>query len=194
MKTGTVEFYMQLDYPVELRAIPKDMGGGYYASIPYLGRDAFLADGDTVEEALEQLEEVKFILFKDMIESGREIPLPPPLSENDIDDYSGRLPLRIPKELHKRIAERAKANECSINQYIAVVLSEKVGIEESSDKVEEAVARALRSYASSGVYTAEHVRGRYKVNKPQIHILSQMDESGPGSQDEDDVSTSHRVS
>ncbi len=32
-------------------------------------------------------------------------------------DYSGRLMLRIPKELHKQLVEAAKANGVSLNQY-----------------------------------------------------------------------------
>ena len=32
-------------------------------------------------------------------------------------EYNGRLLLRIPKELHKALAEAAKANGVSLNQY-----------------------------------------------------------------------------
>ena len=32
-------------------------------------------------------------------------------------EYSGKLMLRIPKELHKTLAEAAKANGVSLNQY-----------------------------------------------------------------------------
>ena len=32
-------------------------------------------------------------------------------------EYSGRLMLRIPKELHRELAEAAKANGVSLNQY-----------------------------------------------------------------------------
>lgn len=38
-------------------------------------------------------------------------------------DYSGRLMLRIPKELHKSLAEAAKANGVSLNQYAAYKLA-----------------------------------------------------------------------
>lgn len=38
-------------------------------------------------------------------------------------EYSGRLMLRIPKELHRDLAEAAKANGVSLNQYAAYKLA-----------------------------------------------------------------------
>ncbi len=50
---------MGLNYPIEILKIPADEGGGYYACIPQLGRDVFLGDGETVEEAMNNLQRVK---------------------------------------------------------------------------------------------------------------------------------------
>lgn len=38
-------------------------------------------------------------------------------------EYSGKLMLRVPKELHKALAEAAKANGVSLNQYALYKLS-----------------------------------------------------------------------
>ena len=38
-------------------------------------------------------------------------------------EYSGKLMLRIPKELHKELAEAAKENGVSLNQYAAYTLA-----------------------------------------------------------------------
>jgi predicted HicB family RNase H-like nuclease len=38
-------------------------------------------------------------------------------------EYSGKLMLRIPKELHKELAEAAKENGVSLNQYAAYKLA-----------------------------------------------------------------------
>lgn len=38
-------------------------------------------------------------------------------------EYSGKLMLRIPKELHKKLAEDAKENGVSLNQYAAYKLA-----------------------------------------------------------------------
>lgn len=127
MKGEKTKMTGTLDYPVEIRAIPAELGGGYSACIPSLGRWAFFADGETPEEALEHLDEVKTALFEDMIERGKEIPAPPPLPEEVAEEYSGRLLLRLPKDLHREVAEMAEANGSSLNQYIATALAKHVG-------------------------------------------------------------------
>jgi predicted RNase H-like HicB family nuclease len=42
---------------VEVSAIPDDLGGGFYVTVPALGRWFAHADGRTVERALEKLNE-----------------------------------------------------------------------------------------------------------------------------------------
>ena len=39
-------------------------------------------------------------------------------------EYSGKLMLRIPKELHRKLAEQAKANGVSLNQYALYKLAQ----------------------------------------------------------------------
>ena len=84
MSTKTVEHYMSLDYPIEIRKIPEDLivrGRGYSACIPCLGRWAFYAEGESEAEALAKLREVKRSLFEHFISRGRTIPPPPPSPE-----------------------------------------------------------------------------------------------------------------
>ena len=45
------------------------------ASIPFLGRHAFLGDGDTLEEALKNLEDIKTYLFQKYLAQGAPIPV-----------------------------------------------------------------------------------------------------------------------
>lgn len=49
----------------------------------------------------------------------------------DKKEYPGRIPLRIPKELHKDIAEKAKENETSVNQYCVYLLAKALYSEEN---------------------------------------------------------------
>lgn len=122
-----LEYYMSLDYPVEVRRIPNTLGGGYSASIPHLGRMAFFAEGDTVDEAIAELDNVKCQLFQHMLDKGKDIPVPPPLPEDESDQYSGRLLLRLPRDLHRELALRSQDNGCSINQYAATALAKQLG-------------------------------------------------------------------
>jgi predicted RNase H-like HicB family nuclease len=63
-------------YLIKIVPISKSNGGGYYACIPELGENAFLGDGNTIEEALKDLETIKKDLFIDFINQNMKIPLP----------------------------------------------------------------------------------------------------------------------
>jgi antitoxin HicB len=117
-----LKFYMSLDYPVEIRRLSEEDGGGYLACIPYLGRWMFTAAGDTIEEALQTLEEVKRDHFERLLSEGKDIPLPPPVDAEAA--YSGRFLVRIPRHLHRRLAQLAELEGCSLNQYVTTLLAE----------------------------------------------------------------------
>jgi len=69
-------YYLNLRYKIELIPISEEDGGGWRAEIPELGRYAFAGDGDTIEEALKDLELTKREYFKEFLEKGIEIPEP----------------------------------------------------------------------------------------------------------------------
>lgn len=117
----TIEYYLSLDYSVEIRKITEDLGGGYMACIPCLGSQAFVGDGETPQEAYENLQAAKAEIFADYLAEGLPIPEPPSTTEHE--DFSGKLMVRMPRELHARVAWAAKANDVSLNQYIVYALS-----------------------------------------------------------------------
>jgi len=116
----TLDYYLSLDYPVEIRRIADSLGGGYVASIPSLGSYAFVGDGETPLEAYEDLEAAKKEIFEDWLKEG--LPIPEPVSESEYEDYSGKLMLRMPRELHAKLAAAAKRNDTSLNQFIVYAL------------------------------------------------------------------------
>jgi len=81
----TLEYYMSLDYAVEIHKIEGDLGGGYVATIPELGSQAFVGDGETPQEAYENLMAAKAELFEEYLKQG--LPIPEPGA--DQEDYSG---------------------------------------------------------------------------------------------------------
>ncbi|MDO8684131.1 MAG: toxin-antitoxin system HicB family antitoxin [Armatimonadota bacterium] len=117
----TLEYYLALDYPVEIRQIDSSLGGGYIASIPSLGYQAFVGDGETLEEAYANLQAAKKEIFADCFEHG--VTIPEPVSEWEYEEYSGKLVVRMPRELHGRLAAAAKQNNTSLNQFIVYALS-----------------------------------------------------------------------
>ncbi len=117
--------YSALDYPVEIRRLPDEEGGGYVACIPMLGRWTVQAVGDTVDEALELLEEVKSAVFAQLREQGLAIPAPPPIEEPK--QYSGKIVLRLPSKMHEELIHRAEEEGCSLNQFIQNALARYLG-------------------------------------------------------------------
>lgn len=120
-----LDYYMGLPYTIEVIPIPASEGGGYTAQLPQLGRFAFVGDGETIEEAIADLENFKRERFAAYLEDGIEIPEP----KLEKEDYSGRFLVRIPKVLHRQLVEAAKENQSSLNQYVTYLLSTNFNID-----------------------------------------------------------------
>lgn len=71
-----LNYYMSLNYDVEIIEISKKSGGGWMARIPLLGKHCCLGDGKTKEEALKNLEDIKKDLFSTYLRVGINIPEP----------------------------------------------------------------------------------------------------------------------
>ena len=112
--------YLEFSYPIEILKLADSEGGGFIAEIPFLGRDAFTGQGETIDEALKSLQEVKEFLFEDYLKNNIEIPLPP-----KDEDYSGKFVVRVPKYLHRELVEKAKKNGVSLNTYCIALLGER---------------------------------------------------------------------
>lgn len=115
-----IKYYMNLNYAVEIRKLTEDQGGGYNASIPQLGRYTFQADGESVEEVLNNLEIIKEELFELFLSRGTKIP--EPIVESN-EEYSGKFLMRVPKNLHRMLSLSAKQNGTSLNQYVQFLLT-----------------------------------------------------------------------
>lgn len=113
------------DYKIEITKLPSSDGGGFLAIVPKL--PGCISDGETPEEALNNVEDAIKCWIETAEELGRDIPEPDKYRVED--DFSGKLTLRMPKMLHKMIAEQAEKEECSINQLIITYLSMGIGNE-----------------------------------------------------------------
>jgi len=120
-----IKYYLNLNYPIEIVKIPDDEGGGYSACIPILGRSSFISDGETIEEALRNLEAIKKENFQRMLDKG--IPIPEPTEQSE-EEYSGKFLIRIPKELHRELTRKSTKNGISLNQYIIYVLTKGLAV------------------------------------------------------------------
>jgi Uncharacterized protein encoded in hypervariable junctions of pilus gene clusters len=77
------------------------------------------AHGESPEMALSEIRSVVDIVINDMAKKGETLPKPFGTRE-----YSGRLVLRLPKELHRDTALRAAEEGVSLNQYLVSRLSQ----------------------------------------------------------------------
>lgn len=116
--TKTLEYYLSLPYRVML--YPSEEGV-YAAEIPEL--PGCISQGRSVEEAYKMIEDAKVCWLESALEDAAEIPEPSRMFE----DYSGKLNIRIPKSLHRTLAEKAKEERISLNQYINYQLSKGTG-------------------------------------------------------------------
>ncbi len=110
----TVDYYMSLPYKIEL--YPDIEEGGYAVACPEL--PGCLSCGETIEECIESIEDAKLAWITASLEDGYPIPEP-----TKIDEYSGQFKIRMPKSLHKKLAEHSKEEGISMNQYCIYLLS-----------------------------------------------------------------------
>ena len=98
--------------------------------------------GNTLEEALGNIEEAKEAWMGGILICGGHIPEP---SGNL--DYSGRFVVRCGRSLHKALSQTAALEGISLNQFIVQALSEKVGHEQTRKLYQQALDD-LRTVAS----------------------------------------------
>ena len=168
-----LKYYLELNYPIEITKIPEDEGGGYSASIPFLGRNAFLSDGETIEEALKNLDIIKEENFNRMLEKG--IPIPEPEAEN-VEEFSGKFLVRVPKELHRELVRKSVKNGISLNQYIQYVISKGIAFstfEEATDSYCKKFEQVLTEMKKID-YQIEEKRLYKDFHSPNlIHIMGE---------------------
>ena len=120
-RVKNLDYYLGLDYEITIRRIPDDMGGGYQAFIKDLGEDTCVSDGDTPEEAVSNLMELKKWLFETWLKDGQTIPEPRKRS-----NLTGRFSVRVPVRLHETLVEQARENNVSLNEYVVYLLTRAV--------------------------------------------------------------------
>lgn len=104
------------DYPLLVRPLSHQDGGGYLAEVPDL--PGCVSDGETPAEAIGNARDA-IRAWIDAMKAHRN-PIPPPTI---IEDYSGKWVQRVPKSLHRALAERARIEGVSLNTLVTTILS-----------------------------------------------------------------------
>ena len=121
MVVKDLEYYKKLPYTIILER--HDDQGTYWvarvAELPHC-----LIHGNTPEEAVKEIEELKLDWIQSNLEDG--LPVPEPTSTK----YSGEIRVRMPPSLHQLLAQRASNEVVSLNQYMVAGLARSVGLDE----------------------------------------------------------------
>lgn len=110
----TLNDYLALSYRMEI--IRDSDEGGFVASYPDL--PGCITCGETEEEALKNALDAKKAWLEAALEENIEIPEP-----DSLEAYSGQFKLRLPRSLHRALAEHSQREGISMNQYCMYLLA-----------------------------------------------------------------------
>ena len=109
------------DYPVVVTRLVDDNGTEQFAAMsPAFGALCTVHEA-TAEKAIEALYGAIPEIIEALEADGMQVPEP---NANGVS--SGTLNLRLPKSLHTEAVAAAKADNCSLNQFIAVAIAKAV--------------------------------------------------------------------
>jgi antitoxin HicB len=117
--TTSAQQLLRRPYRKVISGTPED---GFLAEAPELP-GCFTA-GDTEEEALGMLHDAMLAWFKTALADG--MPIPETAAES-AQRYSGQFRLRLPRSLHKTLADQAAAEGVSLNQLVLTYLAQGAG-------------------------------------------------------------------
>ena len=110
----TLNEYLALPYRMELVKDPDE--GGFVVSFPDL--PGCITCGETLEAAVANAADAKRAWLQAALED--VLPVREP---DDLENYSGQFKLRLPKSLHRALAENSKREGISMNQYCLYLLT-----------------------------------------------------------------------
>lgn len=115
----TVDDYLKLPYHIEIIRDEDEENPGWAARVIEL--PGCITQGDTFEELGEMIEDAMRGWIGIALEDG--IPVPEPAPD---EDYSGKFVVRLPRSLHRQLAEAAEREGVSLNQFVNVALARAV--------------------------------------------------------------------
>jgi antitoxin HicB len=133
-----VEYYSNLPYNTVIEKWDDGRGPYYMARVIEL--PGCMIDGDTPEEAIHEMEDVKPDWIRTNLELGNKMPSP-----LNTGHYSGKVVLRIPASVHEDLAKMAALEGVSLNQYMVSALSKHLGRDEVLVKEKKTTYKANKN-------------------------------------------------
>lgn len=115
--------YKKTEYPIKLYKESEEDDTYWVAEHPDL--PGCMTHGNTKEEAIANLDDAKISWIYTALSRG--ISIPDPGAKSNIEDCSGRILLRLPKELHYKLLQKASEDDTSLNQELLFLISTALG-------------------------------------------------------------------
>ena len=112
-----LNYYMSLPYEEKIIPSPE---GGFVGTVPDL--PGCITQAETKIELLDMIEDAKKCWLEAALDMGEQIDEPV-----QDEQFSGRFNLRIPKSLHRKLSESAKADGVSLNQMAMYLIASGLG-------------------------------------------------------------------
>lgn len=112
-RSPTLEQALKRDFRFIVEPDPEEGIFIHYPDLP-----GCMTQVDTYEEVIPAAEEIKRLWIQAAWNSGWPIPEPA-----EVTDFSGKFNVRIPRSLHRRLAEQAEVECVSLNQLVVSYLS-----------------------------------------------------------------------
>lgn len=110
----TLNEYLKLPYRMEI--VEDQEEGGFVVSYPDL--PGCISCGETIADAVANAADAKRAWLEAAMEEGIAIHEP-----ESLEQYSGQFKLRLPRSLHRSLAEHSQREGISMNQYCVYLLS-----------------------------------------------------------------------
>jgi antitoxin HicB len=114
-----LNWYLNQPYPY---TVVPDPEGGFVILFPDL--PGCMTQVERSEEIAPMAEDARVLWIETEFELGADIPLP-----SGSNDYSGKFLVRVPRSLHRTLAESAEREGVSLNAYVTMLLARGVGQE-----------------------------------------------------------------
>lgn len=111
-------------YSHVISQLPKEDGGGFLITFPDL--PGCMSDGATEAEAVANGKDAFKAWVSARKDASKEIPAPF-YRPDTVPEVSGKFVTRLPKSVHAKLAERAKAEGVSLNTLVLAFVAEGLG-------------------------------------------------------------------
>ncbi len=120
MDMRSVEDYLNLPYTIEVVRDSDPENPGWVASVAEL--TGCITQAESFEELGEMIEDAMRAWIE--VALSDDLPIPEP---RQMEDYSGKFVVRVPKSLHRELVEVADRDGISLNLFVNVSLAKAVG-------------------------------------------------------------------